>query len=587
MDSIRGYSYQNELRGRWKTSLLILVVIFVIYVIAVGSTLWLFWLILRFFTFDLAMHPLTMLVEPGFMALTLGLATVLAVVHYYDARFNGARTIRDTLRATPPDPRDRYHTEFDNLTHELAIASGIPVLRTLVIPTHAINSLAIIDADGVPVVMATEGLLAECTRDEIQAAIAHELAHILSGDTFHVTLVCSLAGFFERLKQSFEADHRTARNWGVDARAQAAHDAGATIVSAWIGLFASLLRLLSCMMSREREYLADARAVDMTRDPRALARMIYKAKARPSFIGDFSMAVSPLFIVASSDEEGEAGLLATHPPTARRIEALARMAYTEVNDIVREAYEQQRARQEARREVCLTPEVADAETATAPADTPMLSPADERVWQMRDFRGEWLAPMTLAELAEQKTFNRNAVVRHAQRHETGRAAEFAIIHNFLTTGSLPTATQATGKGRCPRGHGPLRKETFEGVEIEVCPVCRGRAVRSRDDVSKILTRRETRFSPALVKKANDASHALMLNPAKLRGAVAQLNCDCPGCGRSMTARPYNYQYFLPIDECHNCGSIWFDSDELEMLQIWVERRVSIEALGKEQPITLG
>jgi hypothetical protein len=112
-------------------------------------------------------------------------------------------------------------------------------------------------------------------------------------------------------------------------------------------------------------------------------------------------------------------------------------------------------------------------------------------------------------------------------------------------------------------------------------------VRSRDDVSKILTRRETRFSPALVKKATDASHALMLNPAKLRGAVAQLNCDCPVCGRSMTARPYNYQYFLPIDECHNCGVIWFDFDELEMLQIWVERRVSIEALGKEQPITLG
>jgi len=49
---------------------------------------------------------------------------------------------------------------------------------------------------------------------------------------------------------------------------------------------------------------------------------------------------------------------------------------------------------------------------------------------------------------------------------------------------------------------------------------------------------------------------------------------CPSCGYRMVLRPYNYQYFVPVDKCLSCSKIWFDSDELEILQILIEDRAS-------------
>jgi Zn-finger nucleic acid-binding protein len=50
------------------------------------------------------------------------------------------------------------------------------------------------------------------------------------------------------------------------------------------------------------------------------------------------------------------------------------------------------------------------------------------------------------------------------------------------------------------------------------------------------------------------------------------NITCPNCGYRMVARPYNYQYFVPVDKCLSCSKIWFDSDELEILQILIEKK---------------
>jgi Zn-finger nucleic acid-binding protein len=50
------------------------------------------------------------------------------------------------------------------------------------------------------------------------------------------------------------------------------------------------------------------------------------------------------------------------------------------------------------------------------------------------------------------------------------------------------------------------------------------------------------------------------------------NLFCPNCGTRMLPRPYNYQYFIPVDKCLSCYKIWFDADELEILQILIEKR---------------
>jgi Zn-dependent protease with chaperone function len=64
----------------------------------------------------------------------------------------------------------------------------------------------------------TEGLLADCTRDELQAAAAHELAHIVRGDGFYVTLVCSLGNFLERIQAALEPEDIPPEERGAEGR---------------------------------------------------------------------------------------------------------------------------------------------------------------------------------------------------------------------------------------------------------------------------------------------------------------------------------------------------------------------------------
>ena len=143
---------------------------------------------------------------PRFLLADLILATVVAVLHFLDARRNGPRFILRRLQAATPDAADRYHAQFLHTLDEIRIAAGLPRVNAYVLPSFAVNSLAVIEADGTPAVAVTEGLLAEGTRDELQAVAAHELAHIARGDAFYLTLVCSLANFFEKFKDVLEPE---------------------------------------------------------------------------------------------------------------------------------------------------------------------------------------------------------------------------------------------------------------------------------------------------------------------------------------------------------------------------------------------
>lgn len=132
---------------------------------------------------------------------------VIAFFHFYDARKFGAKFIRKRLKAQSPDLSDRYHKQFTNIVEEIRIASGLPQVIPYIIPDFAINSMALIEADNTPSVVVTEGLLAEYTRDELQAVASHEMAHVIRGDAFYITLVCSLANFFERIRQALEPEN--------------------------------------------------------------------------------------------------------------------------------------------------------------------------------------------------------------------------------------------------------------------------------------------------------------------------------------------------------------------------------------------
>jgi len=108
--------------------------------------------------------------------------------------------------------------------------------------------------------------------------------------------------------------------------------------------------------------------------------------------------------------------------------------------------------------------------------------------------------------------------------------------------------------------------------VKVCPQCFGKLV-DQAAMERILDRREVGFSEELAKKAEAFREKFLLNPIRTQkiSTSEQPNMFCPSCGYKMTPRPYNYQYFIPVDKCLSCYKIWFDADELEILQILVEK----------------
>ncbi len=518
---------------------------------------------------------------PRFLLVDLAVALIVAFFHFQDARKNGPRVILRRLQAATPDAADRYHVQFLNTLDEIRIAAGLPRVNAYVLPSFAVNSLAVIEEDGTPAVAVTEGLLAEGTRDELQAVAAHELAHIARGDAFYLTLVCSLANLFERFKDALSSAADDDAGYEGSRRGPSFPPVlfyGAVAVSALV------MRLLSMLVSRERELLADAAAVELARAPEALARIIYKAYVKNSFVGDFSLSYAPLFIVRPDSRDTPDNLVgrifSSHPPLMKRIDALAAMVRKKPQAIIEAVWEEERARDAARGVLHSYEELRKEQLELFPPteETSGAPPAGEeaRVWMLAAGTDRpWEGPFTVAELLCRPRFSAIMRVRNTQEGVEARAREFPQIrialHNLARKRPLAPGRQ----NLCPRCRVPLGEAFYEGVGIGVCGRCGGRLVDAAS-VDRIVARREVDFSAPLREKARLFREKAVRNPLRRQKIESALAADvpCPNCGYRMTARPYNYQYFVPVDKCLSCGKIWFDADELETLQILIEDRAS-------------
>jgi heat shock protein HtpX len=535
-------------------------------------------------TFGLLFAP-GLLLSPGFwprfLLCDLGVAAVAAFFHFQDARRNGPRFILRRLQAATPDVADRYHVQFLNIVEEMRIAAGLPRVNAYVLPSFAVNSLAVIEEDGTAAVAVTEGLLAEGTRDELQAVVAHELAHIARGDAFYLTLVCSLANLFERFKEALGSAADDGAS-GDGSRRSAGFPP--ILFYAAVTISALVMRLLSMLVSRERELLADGAAVELCRSPEALARIIYKAHIKNSFVGDFTLSYAPLFIVrpdARDTPDTLAGrIFSSHPPLMTRLGALGAMVHKKPEAIVEMVEAEEREREAARgvlhsyeelrkEQMELFPAAAPGADAPPPGDVP-------RVWMLAGAAGRtWDGPFSMAELLSQPRFSAIMRVKNTQEGVEALAREFPQIrlalHNLASRKPLEPGRQ----NLCPRCRVPLGETFYEGVKVGVCGRCGGRLVDAAG-VDKIVARREVAFSEALRDKARRFRESATRNPLrrqKIESALAA-GIPCPCCGYRLAARPYNYQYFVPVDKCLSCGQIWFDADELEVLQILIEERAS-------------
>ncbi len=217
-------------------------------------------------------------------------------------------------------PRDLAERRFRNVVHEMAIASGLPMPRVFVLDREeAINAFASGWAPEDSAISVTQGALLRLTRDELQGVVAHEFGHIQSGDT---RLNMRLIGMVFGLQMVYSLGQTLAQ---PDDRGQ--H--GALAVLGWALMGAGSIgwlggRLLKAAVSRQREFLADAHAVQYTRLPKGLGQALLKVAGQRTqgqrLRHHNAELVSHLLL--SSDVWVRGGWLASHPPLAERIRRL-------------------------------------------------------------------------------------------------------------------------------------------------------------------------------------------------------------------------------------------------------------------------
>lgn len=224
-----------------------------------------------------------------------------------------------------PDSRDPLERRILNTVEEMAIAANMPVPAVYLLPDEAaINAFAAGYATRDAVIGLTRGAAETFSREQLQAVVAHEFSHILNGDMrMNIRLIAALAGILA-LAHLGEMLLRSAR-FSSRSRNQGANPLPfiglALLLIGWIGvLFGSLIK---AAVSRQREYLADAAAVQFTRNPQALSGALQQIGARQygSRLQHKNTAeASHLFF--GNAVKNWFGIMATHPPLDKRIRRL-------------------------------------------------------------------------------------------------------------------------------------------------------------------------------------------------------------------------------------------------------------------------
>ena len=272
--------------------------------------------------------------HPGLLALVAAatIGVILLGSLYKTSQLSaGGEAVALMMGGRPIDSqtRDLAERRLLNVVEEMALASGTPVPPVYVMENEpSINAFAAGHEPGDAVIGVSAGCLKYLSRDELQGVMAHEFSHILNGDMrtnlrlvgiLHGILVLAILGWF--VLRSMRYSGRSSRGGGKGGGGVAAILAigvGLLVIGA-VGLFFG--KLIKSGVSRQREYLADASAVQFTRLPDGIGGALKKIGGRPetSKIEDaHAEEISHMFF-GSAFGSLSFQLFATHPPLAERV----------------------------------------------------------------------------------------------------------------------------------------------------------------------------------------------------------------------------------------------------------------------------
>jgi heat shock protein HtpX len=210
------------------------------------------------------------------------------------------------------------HRLYD-LVARLAQRAGLPQPRCYVIPDASPNAFATGRNPQHAAVAATEGLLQTLNDDELAGVLAHELAHVKHRDILISSVAATLAAAIMMIS-------RFAMFFG-GSRDNDRQGANPIALIAMMILAPIAAMLIQAMISRSREYDADAGGASIAGGPHGLVNALKKIDARSRVIPmDANPATAHMFIIKPFSAQGLLGLFSTHPPTEKRIQALLEKA---------------------------------------------------------------------------------------------------------------------------------------------------------------------------------------------------------------------------------------------------------------------
>jgi Zn-dependent protease with chaperone function len=321
--------FENQDHARRQTRWLVVLFIFAVIAIIVAVD---FALLLAFGLANLdqevsvlSIHGLTSnlpLLMTGAVASgsVIGLASLFKTASLRGGGGKVARDLGGTL--VDADVRDPLRRRLRNVVEEIALASGVPVPEIYVLEQESgINAFAAGFTSSDAAVAVTRGAMEKLSRSELQGVIAHEFSHVFNGDMrLNIRLMGALFGILmlaligRRVLYSARFMGRSRDNNGAPIIIIAI----ALTLVGYIGLFFG--RWIKSAVSRQREYLADASAVQFTRDPDGISGALKKI----AIYGDAS------YLNVDSEEVGhmlfgsgqKMNLFATHPPLVQRIQRI-------------------------------------------------------------------------------------------------------------------------------------------------------------------------------------------------------------------------------------------------------------------------
>jgi Zn-dependent protease with chaperone function len=259
-----------------------------------------------------------------FIAASVTLFILIASLWKMNTLQRGGGAVAEMLggRLIPKTSNDPSERQLLNVVEEMAIASGIHVPQVYVLDKeNSINAFAAGLTLSDSAVAVTRGTIEQLSRDELQGVIAHEFSHILNGDT---RLNIQLIGIIYGILVIGIIGGQILEHYRISARSVILFIGG--ILLAIIGYAGSFLgRLIQSAVCRQRELLADASAVQFTRNPHGLANALKKIGGYVYGSGIKAVAAkqaSHLFFGESHRSGLFSGFLTTHPPLEERIRLL-------------------------------------------------------------------------------------------------------------------------------------------------------------------------------------------------------------------------------------------------------------------------